>query len=244
MHILLVIDSKDGFDKKIEVLQRQFPSAEYKIFVNKSFEDLTKEDFIKDNLFVVYNDDLQYQFNKCIAATNDSVLVYYISAYADDKVFAEMKQQIIDGSKCVYVKQRRNVFWDFLQKIYNLIMMLILGSKDRLASIKIQYIDAEIVQLLTKIGFKFRILDGFEVKSSELYYDKPQSKTLNIEKKIKKSNYINLTLLIIFIALTIVLGVLLTMPFWVWVLLICVVISLAFTQIMVAVKNIFDERIR
>lgn len=245
MNIFLVIDSTENLDKKIEILKSNFSGAEFKIFLNEQFAPLKNKKAYKTNLYAIYSNDLQQQMHKCATEhENDSVLIYYASAQITDEIITEMKKQIIQGSKCVFFKAKTSKFKSILHKIYNGIMKLILGVKDKLASVKIQYLDAANLQMLKQIGLKFRVLDGYEGATSEVLYDYPMADSLKIKKKIYKNNYINLAMLIFFIITTTLLGVFLKMPFFVWVLLICVILSLMFMQILFAVKNIFDERIK
>ena len=140
----------------------------------------------------------------------------------------------------VYVKKKLN-WWSKLKLwFYQKVIKLIFNLNDEYASVKLQYFSAEIMEAFVNTNFKNHI---FRVHNSlNIELDKDKVETYYSKPKFNKNYLYNPIVMCLILICYVVIEKFLTLPFWVYFLVIALLLATIINWIIMIIKNNFDIR--
>lgn len=245
METLFIVDSLKDLDKKISMIIDNF-GDKIKFFANsKLIAKLSNNKFIVKNLVSIYSDKINDTIDKYIKSTQyvpQDTIIYFSSAKLDDGLVCEMRQKLQYHPVTVYVKKKLNFFDKIKLWLYNKLIKLVVGMEDKYASVKFQYINAELMSALKQTKFRNHLFaipnaDEIELEKENVksFYDKPK-----FNKNYLYSPIIFCLVLIAYVILESFVKV----QFWMYFLIILSLISIIVSTFILIIKNVFDTRFK
>ena len=244
MEILFVIDSVEGLERKISLLEGF--GAEIKFFVHyKYVAEIIKNKFIVNRVVAIYNNNLNVTIDKYLKSENykpTSTVLYYSSADLTHEMISNIRDNLKLKPSVIYVKKKFNWWSKFKLWFYQKVIKLIFGLNDEYASIKLQYFSDELMGAFAQTNFKNHIFSIPNNLSIEL--DKGNESSYYAKPKFNKNYLYNPIVLCLILICYVVLERFLILPFWVYLLVIALILATIINWIIMIVKNVFDIRYR
>lgn len=245
MKIFFVVDSIDSIGDKLDILKKTYPKASICFFVKDKYYEMYKTDqFVQKRLISIYKKSPNEQIELYIknGAVEES-LVLYSSAYLDEKMILDMQQRIANGSKAIFFKcEESNTFGAWLRNVYAKLTLLIFGAKDCYASTKLQYISAEVMEVLKLTKFKFRLFSSITKDFSFVYFDNKKKKQMYDKIVWNKSIYFIVATFAIILGAFVTLEILFDLHFLILFSFVVISLALIFVLIIMLAKSVLDSR--
>ena len=241
MKLVYVVDSVSDLKNKINMLQTRFGDQIY--FVVKSqFQTLFKSFGYTAN--AVYTKNLANVLHALILKCPvDDILLCYSSLSINNQLLNKFITKIGDGTRCVNLVPKYNVFEQIGNGIYNIYVKSMFKNNDSLASPKLQYIPREfVIELLsTHIANKM-----FEISPKFVVNVYLEDKEINKTAKVK-TNFNKFSLIPIIVALVITAVMIITLAFvrpkyFFWLIIVFAYLLDIVLSIIFSCKNKFDAR--
>lgn len=245
MEILFVIDSLDDLDKKIELFNQTF-EAKFKFFVDsKIATKVMKNKFVMSNIVSIYSGDAAETIEKYVKQSNylpEETVVYYSSAEIDKHLLDDMLLKITKRPKMVFIKKTFS-WWDKVKfYFYSLIIKWLFGSVDEYASVKLQYINKNLMKAAVETRFMNRV---FSVENAEIVeLDKQKVKSHYLKLDFSKYHILNAIIFCLVLIAYIVLEAFFKLQFWVYLLMLISILSIVICEIIFISKEMFDKRLK
>ena len=245
METLFIVDSLKDLDRKISMITDNF-GDKIKFFANsKLIAKLTNNKFIVKNLVSIYSDKINDTIDKYIKSNEyvpQNTIIYFSSAKLDDELVQEMRQRLQYNPVTVYVKKKLNWFGKIKLWLYNKLVKLVVGMEDEYASVKFQYVNAELMSALKQTNFRnhlFAIPNADEIElekeSAKSFYDKP---------KFNKNYLYSPIIFCLVLVAYVLLEAFVKVQFWMYFLIILSLISIIISTFILIIKNRFDTRFK
>lgn len=244
MEIFFVIDSLDNIEHKISLLENLGDNI--KFFVDaKLVPKILGNKYIVTRVVSIYNKNVNVTIDKYIKSERfklQNVLLYYASAELDLNIVEDIRERLKAKPDVIYVKKRLNAWKRFKLWFYQKFTNFIFGVPDEYASIKLQYISADVMSKLIESGFKNHIFTMPEAhtitlddKKAESYYTKP---------KFNKNLLYNPMAMCVILMGYVVLEKFFKLQFWMYLFVILSIVTVIACWCVMSIKNKFDTRYR
>ena len=244
MEILFVVDSEKDIEQKISLLE--VLGTEIKFFVNsKCAVKLVKNKYVMDRIVSMYSNNVNESIDKYFKSPEykpTATLVYFASAELNSQIVNNLRENLQLKPETIYIKKKLSWWGKVKLWFYQKITHLIFGVKDEYASTKLQYFSKDVVEVLVETSFKnhiFTIPDATTIQIDEQaqnsYYDKP---------KFNKNCLYNPIAFCLILICYVVLERFLSLPFWVYFLVVALLLVTIINLIIMIVVGVFDKRYR
>ncbi len=244
MEILFVVDSVDNIERKISLLESF--GADIKFFVHSRYvANIIKNKFIVNRVVAIYNNNINTTIDKYL---NDEkykptdTLLYYSSVDLNSEMVGKIRSNLQFKPSVIYIKKKLNWWGKFKLWFYQKVIKLIFGLNDEYASVKLQYFNAELMEVFKQTNFKNHI---FSIPNSlNIELNKSEETTYYHKCKFNKNYLYNPITICLILICYVVAERFLALPFWVYLFIIALLLSTIVNWIVMVVKNAFDKRFR
>ncbi|MFQ6724392.1 MAG: hypothetical protein ACLRFE_03575 [Clostridia bacterium] len=242
MEILFVVDSVKDIEHKISLLENC--CGEFKFFVNsKHVADIVKNKFIVDRVVGIYSNNEKATIDKYLQSENykpTATILYYSSAKIDLNMINEIRENLKLNPNVIYIKKKFNI-WDKIKFwFYDKFIKMISGMEDAKASIKLQYLNEESMEVLARTSFKNHIFDIPNALTIEL--DKENVQSYYSKSKFNPKVLYNPIVMCLIAICYVIVEKAFNLYFWVYLLVIASLIITIINWVVMVAKNTFDER--
>lgn len=245
MEILFIVDSLVDLDKKITLFE-QSVDAKFKFFVDsKLATQVMHNKFIMSNLVSIYSESINNSVDKYVKSESykpDDTLIYYSSADIDKFLLDKMLYNIRKQPNIVYVKKTLT-WWDKIKLwFYSTVLKLLFGANDEYASLKLQYINRNLMENVVKTKFANRIFSVENAQVIELSHDKVKSHYFRLS--LKSYHFWNAFALCLILIAYVMVEAFFNLAFWMYLLIAILILSVIIDEIILLVKEAFDNRLK
>jgi len=244
MEILFVVDSVEGLEHKISLLEPL--SSDIKFFVHsKQVANIMKNKFIVNNIVAIYNNNVNITIDKYLKSEKynpTDALLYYASADLDKQMVDSIRDNLQLKPNEIYVKKKLN-WWSKLKLwFYQKMIKLIFGLNDEYASIKLQYFNTDLMEAFRQTNFKNHIFSIPNSLTVEL--DKEKESSFYSKPKFNKNYLYNPIVICLILICYVVAEKFLVLQFWVYLFVIALLLATVVNWIVMIIKNNFDIRFK
>ena len=242
MEILFVVDNIEDIDRKISLLE-EF-GAEIKFFVEAKYVSkvITNKNIV-NKLEAICNHNVNETIDKYLKSDKYNpkpTLLYHSSAKLTKELIDKIRINQNFGPNAIYVKKRLGLWTRIKLWFYQKLVKSIFGLEDEYASTKLQYFNAELMEIFKDTSFKNHV---FKIPNSlTIEVDKTDEKSYYAKSKFNKNTLYNPIVLCTVSILYVVLEKFLKLPFWSYFLVVVLLLSTVINWIVMLIKDDFDIR--
>ena len=244
MQIFFVIDKLKDIDEKINLFQT-YLNGEFKFFVDISlYPKIASSPFIIKNLAGVYEFTPSKKIDEYIKSEKYlpcETMVYYSSMSINVSLLKQIREKISYQYNTIFVKQKFNFLQRIFNSIYDKIVKFIFGDKDKLATIKLQFLSKKLMEELIETKFNNRIFEVEHLSEIECT-DKTINKSMKVKFQLKKYNFYNYIFLALLIVSYLVCEIIFKLKFWAYIIFIFFMIMSILLVFLLITNNIFELR--
>ncbi len=241
MEILFVVDSVDNIDKKIALLES---FGEIKFFVHSQHvAKLVKKKKILNRIVAMYSKNVNITIDKYLKANEyepTDTILYYASAELTPQLLDKIRENLQLKPNTIYVKKKFGWWAKIKLWFYKKLTKLVFGMSDEYASVKLQYFNEFTMSVLAKTNFKNHVFGIPEALDVEL--ESEQVESFYTKPKFDKNYLYNPLVMCLVLICYVVMERFLTLPFWVCLLVVALLLATAINWIVMVIKNHLDCR--
>ena len=242
MEILFVVDSVEGLEHKIELLEPL--SSDIKFFVRSDLvPSMIKKKKIVKQIVAMFSKNVNITIDKYLRADAykpTDTLVYYSSVELTAEMVNAIRDRLVLKPSTIYVKKKLNWWGRVKLWCYNKLVHLLFGCEDAYASTKLQYFSADIMTLLKDAGFKNHIFAIPGAVSVEL--EQGKEKSYYAKPKFNKNYLFNPIAFCFVLICYVLLEKFFKLPFWTYLLFILLLITVVINTFAMIIKDVLDTR--
>ena len=242
MEILFIVDSLQDIERKISLMDGL--GADIKFFVNSKYvAKIINNKFIVDRVKAIYNNNVNKTIDKYLKSDSykpTPTLLYYSSANLTHEILNKIRENLQFNPTVVYVKKKFGWWSKFKNWFYQKLINAIFGLNDEMASIKLQYFNADLMKLFAQTNFKNHVFSIPNSLSIEL--SKDEEKTYYSKPKFNKNYLYNPIVMCLILICYVVLEKFFALPFVVYFLVAGLLLVTIINWIVMVIKNNFDIR--